>query len=216
MAWIRAPSEARARGMYRTTPSGHELVHSCAGHVRTRKIQSCRSRWKREGVVASHLFRWGLPPRILRHHSEERGFGSAEMVVAPMSFPRNVFRTVQESHLRRECGRCDFPANTECKVTHRTRLRTKMVLWWRKLNQLFFSNQHANRSSLESIFLAELVFEKAEVGGRDIVRVTDKQRKDRRLRRHLGHKGRFGDLRRFAFTYRQGVGGEDLLEELVQ
>ena len=91
-----------------------------------------------------------------------------------------------------------------------------MVLWWRKLNQLFFSNQHANRSSLESIFLAELVFEKAEVGGRDIVRVTDKQRKDRRLCCDLCHEGRFCDLRRFAFTYRQGVGGEDLLEELVQ
>ena len=91
-----------------------------------------------------------------------------------------------------------------------------MVLWWRKLNQLFLPNQHANRGSLESIFLAELVFEKAEIGGRDIVRMTDKQRKDRWLCRDLGHEGRFGDLRRFAFAHRQGVGGEDLLEELVQ
>ena len=84
------------------------------------------------------------------------------------------------------------------------------------MNRLFLSNQHANRGSLESILLAELVLEKAEVGRRDIVRVTDKQRKDRWLCRHLGHKGRFGDLRWFAFAHRQGVGGEDFLEELVQ
>src|SRR4029077_13797880 len=101
------------------------------------------------------------------------------MIVAPRSFSGNVLRTVQESHLLRECGRCDFPANSECKVTRRTRLRTKMVLWWRKLNQLFFSNQHANRSSLEPVFLAELIFEKAEIGGRGIFRVSAKQSKNR-------------------------------------
>ena len=52
-------------------------------------------------------------------------------------------------------------------------------------NPLFLPNQHANRGSLESILLAELVLEKAEVGRRDIVRVTDKQRKDRWLCRDL-------------------------------
>ena len=95
-------------------------------------------------------------------------------------------------------------------------MRTKTVMWWQKLNQLFLANQHANRGSLESIFLAKLILEKAEIGGRDIVRVTDKQGKDRRLCCDLGHEGRFGDLRRFAFAHRQGVGGEDFLEELVQ
>ena len=82
-------------------------------------------------------------------------------------------------------------------------------------NPLFLPNQHADRGSLESIFFADLVLEKAEVGRRDIVRVTDKQRKDRWLCRHLGHEGRLGDLRRFAFAYRQGVGGENFLKELI-
>src|SRR4026208_246015 len=84
---------------------------------------------------------------------------------------------------------------------------TKMVLSWQKLNKLFFADQHTNRSSLESIFLAELVFEKTEIGGRDVVRMADKQRKDRGLCRDLSHEGRLGDLRRFAFPPRQGVGG---------
>ena len=81
---------------------------------------------------------------------------------------------------------------------------------------LLLANQHANWGSLESIFLAELVFKKTEVGGRDIVRVTDEQGEDRWLCRDLSHKGRFSDLRRFTFAHRQGVSGEDFLEELVQ
>ena len=101
-------------------------------------------------------------------------------------------------------------------MTPWARLRTKTVLWWRKLNQLFLPNQHANRGALESILLAELVLEKAEIGGRDIVRMADKQCKNRWLCCDLGHEGRLGDLRRFAFAHRQGVGGENFLEELVQ
>src|SRR6267378_4350531 len=98
------------------------------------------------------------------------------MIVARMSFRGNALRPVQELHPWQGCRKRDYPANTEHNVTTRIRLRTKMVSWWRKLNRLLLPNQHANRGSLESIFLAELVFEKAEVGRRDIVRVTDKQR----------------------------------------
>ena len=136
--------------------------------------------------------------------------------MARASFRRNGLRTLQELHRSDRCRKRDYPANTDHNVTPLAQLRTKTLLQWRKLNQLFLSNQHANRSSLESIFLAELVFEKAEVGGRDIVRMADKQRKDRWLCRDLGHEGRLGDLRWFAFPYRQRVGGEDFLEELVQ
>src|SRR5688572_122895 len=113
------------------------------------------------------------------------------------------------------CRKRDYLANTEYNVTRNSNVRTKMVSEWRKLNQLLLPNQHANRSSLESILLAELILEKAEVRGRDIVRVTNKQRKDRWLCCDLGHEGRFGDLRRFAFAYRQGMGGENLLKELI-
>ena len=136
--------------------------------------------------------------------------------MARASFRRNGLRTLQELHRSDRCRKRDYPANTDHNVTPWAGLRTKTVFQWRKLNQLFLSNQHANRSSLEPVFLAELIFEKAEIGGRDIVRVTDKQRKDWRLCCNLGHEGRFGDLRRFAFAHRQGVGGEDFLEELVQ
>ena len=81
---------------------------------------------------------------------------------------------------------------------------------------LFLSNHYANRGSFESILLAELILEKAQVGGCNIVRVPDKQRKDRRLCRNLGHKGRFGNLRRLAFSHWQRVGRENVLEKFVQ
>ena len=136
--------------------------------------------------------------------------------MARASFRRNGLRTVQELHRSYGCRKRDFPTNIDHNVTPWARLRTKTVLQWQKLNQLFLPNQHANRGSLESILLAELVLEKAEIGGRDIVRVTDKQRKDRWLCRDLSYEGGLGDLRRFTFPHRQGVGGEDLLEELVQ
>ena len=84
------------------------------------------------------------------------------------------------------------------------------------MNQLLFANQHANRGSFESIFLAKSILEKAEIGGGDIVGVPDKQGKDRWFCRDLGHEGRFRDLRRFAFAHREGMGGEDFLEELIQ
>ena len=176
-----------------------------------RKRQSCLSRGKREGSVVLYLFRGGPSRPILSHDAAGNWLGSAEMIVARMSFQGNAFRTVQELHQWQGHRKRDYLANIEYNVTPRTRLRTKTVSWWRKLNRLFFPNQHANRGSLESIFLAELVFEKAEIGGRNIVRVPDKQRKDRWLCRDLGHEGRFGDLRRFAFAHRQGVGGENFL-----
>src|SRR5438132_1162286 len=126
MAWIRAPSETRVLGMHRTRPSGNKPVHSYAEPARMRKIQSCRSRRKKAGGLASQLFRQASSPVILRHYSEGRWFGFVEVIVTPRSFSRNVLGTVQELHLRLECGRCDFAANTECNVTRRTRLRTKM------------------------------------------------------------------------------------------
>ncbi len=102
-----------------------------------RKKQSCPSRGKRE-EAGSRL-------------------GSSEMIVARVSFRGNALRTVQELHPWQGCRKHDYPANTEHNVTTRTRLRTKTVLWWQKLNYLFLPSQHANRGSLESIFLAELV-----------------------------------------------------------
>lgn len=96
------------------------------------------------------------------------------MIVARASFRRNGLRTAQELHRSDGCRKRDYPANIDHNVTPWARLRTKTVLQWQKLNQLFLPNQHANRGSLESILLAELVLEKAEVGGRDIVRMADK------------------------------------------
>ena len=81
---------------------------------------------------------------------------------------------MQELHRRARCRKLVYPANTDHNVALRTRSCTNRVEERRKLNQLFLSNQHANRGSLESIILAELVLEKTEIGGRDIVRVTDK------------------------------------------
>ena len=166
-----------------------------------RKTRSCRSRGMRGGVVAPHRFLGGLSPVILRHHSGWNRTGSAERIVARASFRRNGLRTLQELHRSNRCRNCDYPANTDHNMTPGARLRTKTVLLWRKLNQLFLSNQYPNGGSLESILFAKLVFEKAEVGGSDIVRVADKQCEDRWLCRDLGHEGRLGDLRRLAFPH---------------
>jgi hypothetical protein len=40
---------------------------------------------------------------------------------------RNAFRTMQESHLRQECKKHNYPANTAYNVTSKTGWRTKMV-----------------------------------------------------------------------------------------
>jgi hypothetical protein len=113
----------------------HELVHSCAGCERMMKTQSCQTLGKREGIVASHLFLGGPFRPILRYYSAGRWLGSAEMIVARRSFRGNAFRTVQELHLWQRCRKYEYPANTEHNVTPRIGLRTKMVSWWRKLNQ---------------------------------------------------------------------------------
>src|SRR5437773_11687360 len=75
---------------------------------------------EREGVVASHLYLGGPSPLIWRHHSAESWLGSAEMIVARMSFRGNALRTVQELHPWQECRKRDYPANTEHNVTLRT------------------------------------------------------------------------------------------------
>ena len=51
------------------------------------------------------------------------------------------FRTVQESHLWQGSRKRDYPTHIDHNVMSRTRLRTKRVRWWRKLNQLFLANQ---------------------------------------------------------------------------
>ena len=181
-----------------------------------KKIRSYPNRVRRGGVAASPVFCGGSSGLFLRHHSAKSWHGSVKMIVARVSFLRNAFRTVQELHPWQGCRKCDYPANTDNNVVSSVRSRTNKVEERRKLNLLFLPNQHPNRSPLESIILAESVLEKAEIGGRDIVRMAHKQRKDRWLCCNLGHEGRLGDLRRFAFSHRQRVGGENLLKELVQ
>lgn len=97
--------------------------------------------------------------------------------------------SVQELHPNDRCRKRDYPVHIDSNAFAKASLRTKSVSWWRKLNRLLLADQHTNRGSLESVFLAELVFKKTEVGGRDIVRVTDEQGEDRRLCRDLSHKG---------------------------
>ncbi len=131
-----------------------------------RKARSCLSRRKRGEV--------GVVCLVRKQRSEKSRLGSAEMIAALISFRRNGYGTLQELHRSSECRKLDNPACTDYNAMPWARLRTKTVWWWQKLNRLFLANEHTNRGSLESIFLAELVLEKAEVGGGDIVRMTDK------------------------------------------
>lgn len=41
------------------------------------------------------------------------------------------------------------------------------------MDRLLFANEQANGGALESIFLADLVLEKTEIGWGDVVRVAD-------------------------------------------
>ena len=151
------------------------------------------------------------------HQSAESDLGSAELIVAYRSFRENILRVLQELHPNLRCKKDNYPANTDHNASLRGSLRTIRVEERRKLDHaLFLSNQYANRGPLESVLLAELVLEETQVGGRDIVRMPDEQSKGRWLCRNLGHEGRFGDLRRFAFSHRQRVGRENFLEKFVQ
>ena len=86
----------------------------------------------------------------------------------------SVLRTVQELHRYAWRKKRLYPANTDHNGALKARSRTNRVEERQKLDRLFLPNQHTNRGSLEPIVLAELVLEKTEVGGSDIVRVSDK------------------------------------------
>ena len=75
--------------------------------------------------------------------------------------------------------------------------------------KLFLAGEDAERRTGKSISLAELVFEKSDVGGAHVLRVSAKQGKGRRLRRHLGDEGGFRCFRRFAFSNRERMRLQD-------
>ena len=54
---------------------------------------------------------------------------------------------------------------------------------------LFLSGEESKRGAGESIRLAELILQKLEIGGSDVLRMTDEQGKDGGVSRHLSHEG---------------------------
>src|SRR5687768_9304976 len=72
---------------------------------------------------------------------------------------------------------------------------------------LFFPHEKTERSTRKPIRLTKLVFEKAEVGCRDVIRMADEKGKHRWLDRDLSDERGFGDLRRFSLSYGQGMNG---------
>jgi hypothetical protein len=144
MAWILAPSAARARGTCRTTPSVRELIHSCAGCEQTKKIQSGLSQGKE--VVESYL-------------------GFAELIAAYISFRENVLRVVQELHLGQRCKKDNYPANTDHNVALKGSLRTIRVEERRKLNYPLISFEPACESGFLQIHTPREVGSR-ESGGR--------------------------------------------------
>ena len=84
-----------------------------------------------------------------------------------------------------------------------------------KLFELLLPGEDAKRGAGESILLSESVFEKAQVGGSDVLRMADEQGEDGRLRGDLGDKRGLGDLGGFPFSNGQGVSRQNLLQELV-
>ncbi len=99
--------------------------------------------------------------------------GSAKMIVARASFREMSLYDARVIPLAGGRKR-DHPARTDHNVPSQPGWRTKRGARVAEIGQLFLANEQANRGTLEPIFLADLVFEKAEVAGGDIVRVTDK------------------------------------------
>ena len=82
--------------------------------------------------------------------------------------------------------------------------------------RLLFPDEKAHGRTRKSVGLADLVLKKAKIGRGDILRMADEERKDRRVDRDLGHKRGGGDFRGLPFTGRQGMNGENLLQELIE
>ena len=82
--------------------------------------------------------------------------------------------------------------------------------------RLFFPDDKPHGRARKTEGLTDLVLKKAKVRSGDILRVADEERKDRRVDRDLGHERGGRDLRRFPFTGRQGMNGENLLQELIE
>ena len=76
---------------------------------------------------------------------------------------------------------------------------------------LFLSDEKANRGTGKTIGLTQLVFQEAKIGGCNVVRMANKECEDRGLHRHLGYKGRFGDLGRFAYQNGQRMRRQNVL-----
>ena len=82
--------------------------------------------------------------------------------------------------------------------------------------RLLFSDEKAHGRTRKSVGLADLVLKEAKIGSGDILRMADEERKDRRVDRDLGHERGGRDLRGLPFTGRQGMNGENILQELIE
>lgn len=96
------------------------------------------------------------------------------------------------------------------------RMCTEMLNVVQKLFELLLPGEEPDRGAGKSILPSDLMLEISRIGGRDVFRMADKQGEDGRLRGDLGYKGRLRDLGGLAFSNGQGVGRQNLLQELVE
>ena len=82
--------------------------------------------------------------------------------------------------------------------------------------RLLFPDEKAHGCARKSVGRADLVLEEAKIRSGDILRMADEECKDRRVDRDLGHERGGRDLRGLPFAGRQGMNGENILEELIE
>ena len=81
---------------------------------------------------------------------------------------------------------------------------------------LFLAYEQAQWCAGKSVRVAELVFEKSDVGGTYVLWVSAKQGEGGRFRRHLGDECGLRCFRGFALPNRERMRLQDLLEPLIE
>ena len=123
--------------------------------------------------VGAQGFRRERSLPVLSGQPEGNCPGLAKMIMARASFREMSLYGARVTPLAGgQETRPSCEDRSQCAVS--TRMAHQESARVAEIGQLFLANEQANRGALEPIFLADLVFEKAEVAGGDIVRVTDK------------------------------------------
>lgn len=82
--------------------------------------------------------------------------------------------------------------------------------------RLFFPDEQTQGRTRKSVRPTDLILKKAKVRSGNIFRMADEERKDRWVNRDLSHERGRRNLGRLPFSGRQGMNGENFLQELIE